>query len=318
MRILVTGGAGFIGSHFSERMLGRGHEVVCLDNFNDYYDPSVKRANLVRALRDPRYRLEEGDILDSGLLDRVFTGAPYDAVVHLAARAGVRPSILEPALYQKVNVEGTVNLLALASRLGVPKFIFASSSSVYGKNSKVPFSEDDPVDRPVSPYAATKRSGELLAYTFHALTGMSVSCLRFFTVYGPRQRPDMAIHKFTKMIAEGKEIPMFGDGTSRRDFTFIDDIVDGMERALERCAGYAVYNLGESNTIELRALIGLIEAAVGKPARIRALPEQPGDVPVTYADISKARRELGYDPRVPVGAGIPAFVRWFLRRDGEG
>ncbi len=316
--LLITGGAGFIGSHFSERMLDRGHTVVCLDNFNDYYDPAVKRRNIESLLkRTCGFRVIEGDILDADLVRRLFEENRFDAVIHLAARAGVRPSIQDPGLYQRVNLEGTVNLLESSVRHGVTRFLFASSSSVYGANTKVPFSEDDPVNRPVSPYAATKRAGELLAYTFHSLYGLSVHCLRFFTVYGPRQRPDMAIHKFTRLIAEGKEIPLFGNGTSRRDYTYIDDIIDGMERSLERCAGYALYNLGESQTIELQRLIGLIEGALGKKARIRFLENQPGDVPVTYADISKAGRELGYHPRTAIETGIPAFVDWFLNRSQQ-
>ena len=310
--VLVTGGAGFIGSHFSERLLQRGSAVICLDSFNDYYDPSVKRRNLESLLKRPdSYRLIEGDILDADLLKKLFAENRFDAVVHLAARAGVRPSIREPGLYQRVNLEGTVNLLEMSVKHGVPRFLFASSSSVYGANSKVPFSEEDPVNRPVSPYAATKRAGELLAYTFHSLYGLSVHCLRFFTVYGPRQRPDMAIHKFTRLIAEGKEIPLFGNGTSRRDYTFIDDIIDGMERSLERCKGYAIYNLGESQTIELLQLIRLLEKALGKKANLRFLADQPGDVPVTFADIVNARRDLGYDPKTPIERGIPAFIDWF-------
>jgi UDP-glucuronate 4-epimerase len=312
MRLLITGGAGFIGSHFSERMLERGHSMVCLDNFNDFYDPAIKRRNIQPLLTQPDYRLIEGDILDTTLLRRIFEGDRFDAVVHLAARAGVRPSIQEPGLYQRVNVEGTVNLLELSVKHRIPKFLFASSSSVYGKNSKVPFSENDPVNCPLSPYAATKCAGELLAYTFHVLYGMSVHCLRFFTVYGPRQRPDMAIHKFTRLIAEGKEIPLFSNGTSRRDYTFIFDILDGMEKSLERCNGYAIYNLGESRTIELRYLIGLIEQAMGKHAKVKFMPDQPGDVPITHADVSKARRELGYDPKVSIEDGIPRFIHWFL------
>jgi UDP-glucuronate 4-epimerase len=311
--LLITGGAGFIGSHFSERMLERGHTVVCLDNFNDYYDPAVKRRNIESLLkRTDGFRLIEGDILDAGLVRRLFEENRFDAVVHLAARAGVRPSIQEPGLYQRVNLEGTVNLLESSVHHGVTRFLFASSSSVYGANSKVPFSEDDPVNCPVSPYAATKRAGELLAYTFHSLYGLSVHCLRFFTVYGPRQRPDMAIHKFTRLIAEGKEIPLFGNGTSRRDYTYIDDIIDGMEKSLERCTGYSIYNLGESRTIELHRLIGLIEKALEKKAKLRFLDDQPGDVPVTYADISKAARELGYHPCTALEKGIPIFVDWFL------
>jgi UDP-glucuronate 4-epimerase len=318
MRVLVTGGAGFIGSHFSERLIARGHTVTCLDNFNTAYDPAIKRRNVAALTNHPAYRLVEGDILDGAMLSGLFGASAFDAVVHLAARAGVRPSIQEPALYQKVNVEGTVNLLESSVSNRVPKFVFASSSSVYGAEAHIPFSEDDRVDRPVSPYAATKRAGELLAYTFHALYGLSVHCLRFFTVYGPRQRPDMAIHKFTRLIAEGKEVPLYGDGSSRRDFTFISDVVDGLERSLERCSGYSIYNLGESQTVELKALIGLLEKAIGKQARIQALPDQPGDVPITYADISKARRELDYRPSVPIEAGIPVFVRWFLEQHGRG
>jgi UDP-glucuronate 4-epimerase len=312
--ILVTGGAGFIGSHFSERLVGRGCSVVCLDNFNDYYDPAIKRTNIESLLSHPdTYRLIEGDILDARLLQKLFEENRFDAIVHLAARAGVRPSIQEPGLYQRVNIEGTVNLLELSVKHGVPRFLFASSSSVYGANSKIPFSEEDSVNRPVSPYATTKRAGELLAYTFHSLYGLSVHCLRFFTVYGPRQRPDMAIHKFTRLIAEGKEIPLFGNGTSRRDYTFIDDIIDGVEKSLDRCKGYAVYNLGESRTIELLQLIRLLEKALGKKANLRFLADQPGDVPVTFADISNARRDLGYDPKTPIETGIPAFVDWFHR-----
>jgi UDP-glucuronate 4-epimerase len=311
MRLLITGGAGFIGSHFSERMIERGNSVVCLDNFNDYYDPVIKRRNVQPLVPHSNYSLVEGDILDAVFLRRLFDGERFDAVVHLAARAGVRPSIQEPGLYQKVNVEGTVNLLEMSVKHRIPRFLFASSSSVYGKNSKTPFSEDDPVNCPVSPYAATKRAGELLAYTFHALHGISVHCLRFFTVYGPRQRPDMAIHKFARLIAEGKEIPLFGNGSSRRDYTYISDIVDGMEKSLLHCSGYAVYNLGESRTTELRRLIEMIEQAMGRRASLKFLPDQPGDVPVTYADVSKARRELGYQPHVAMEEGIRQFIDWF-------
>jgi UDP-glucuronate 4-epimerase len=319
LRILITGGAGFIGSHFSERMVSRGHAVIALDNFNDYYDPAVKRRN-VKALAERgavMYRMIEGDILDAGTVGRIFTENRIDVVVHLAARAGVRPSIQEPALYQRVNVEGTAHLLEAAVKHGTRRFLFASSSSVYGANAKVPFSESDAVDGPLSPYASSKRAGELLAYTYHALYGLSVHCLRFFTVYGPRQRPDMAIHKFTRLIDEGREIPLFGDGTSRRDYTFYSDIMDGMEKSLERCQGYAIYNLGESRTIELRDLIGLIEEGIGKKANIKHLPDQPGDVPVTFADVSKAVRELDYAPKTPIEAGIRAFVDWYRETTGK-
>lgn len=312
IRILVTGGAGFIGSHFCERLLERGHEVVCIDNFDPFYDPELKRKNIASILSHPRYHLEEGDILDRTFLEKIFDQGPFEAIVHLAARAGVRPSIQNPGLYQKVNIEGTLNLLEFAARFKVPKFIFASSSSVYGKNNHLPFSEKDPADNPVSPYAATKRAGELLAYTYHVLYGISVHCLRFFTVYGPRQRPDMAIHRFTHWIATGKEIHLYGNGSARRDFTYISDILDGMEKSLFHCNGYEIYNLGESRTIDLLSLISLIENALNKKAKITRMPEQPGDVPITYADISKAQKDLGYAPKVPIEEGIVQFVEWYL------
>lgn len=316
LRILVTGGAGFIGSHFCERLLERGHKVVCIDNFDSFYDPELKRKNIANCLSHPHYQLMKGDILDRAFLEHIFASCPFDAVVHLAARAGVRPSIQSPSFYQKVNIEGSLNLLELAARHKIPKFIFASSSSVYGKNNHLPFSESDPVDQPISPYAATKKAGELLAYTYHVLYGISVHCLRFFTVYGPRQRPDMAIHQFTHRIFIGQEIPLYGDGSARRDFTYISDILDGMERSLLHCNGYAIYNLGESRTIDLLSLISLIERALNKKAKIAWMSEQPGDVPVTYADISKAQKELGYSPKVPIEEGIVKFVEWYLKTFG--
>jgi UDP-glucuronate 4-epimerase len=314
MRFLVTGGAGFIGSHFCERLIQNGYHVVCLDNFNSFYDPLIKRRNIQDIVKHPNYELIEGDILDFSLLERLFTEGHFDSVVHLAARAGVRPSIEQPRLYQKVNIEGTINLLELSARFNVTRFIMASSSSIYGNNKKVPFSEDDPVDSPVSPYAATKKACELLAFTYNSLYSLPVTCLRFFTVYGPRQRPDMAIHKFTRLIVKGEEIPMFGNGASRRDYTYITDILDGMEKAVEKCRGYQIYNLGESQTIDLRHLIQLLEDALKKPVKIKQLPEQPGDVMVTYADISRARKELGYDPGVSIQEGIPMFVNWYTRQ----
>ena len=312
MRLMVTGGAGFIGSHLCERMAGKEWEVVAVDNFNDYYDPRMKHRNVEGLGGNPRFLLIEGDILDRTLMEDVFRRYAFDAVVHLAARAGVRPSILDPLLYQRVNVEGTLQLLECSIRYGMPKFILASSSSVYGSNNPVPFREDADVDFPVSPYAATKRASEILAYTYHALHGIPVTCLRFFTVYGPRQRPDMAIHKFTRCVAEGKPIPMFGDGTSRRDYTYIDDILDGIEKSVERAEGYRIYNLGESRTVELGFLIRLIENALNRKAVIQRLGEQPGDVPVTHANIEKARRELDYRPHVSIEEGIPRFVDWFM------
>ncbi len=318
MHILLTGAAGFIGSHLAERLLAEGHTIVGLDDFNDFYDPARKRHNLAQVVNRDNFRLVEGDILDYPLLGQLFATESFDAIIHLAARAGVRPSIREPLLYQEVNCRGTNNLLEMARQHGVGVFLFASSSSVYGANKKIPFSEDDPVDCPVSPYAATKKAGELLCYTYHHLFGLSVSCLRFFTVYGPRQRPDMAIHKFTRLIDTGQKVPMFGDGSSRRDYTFITDIIDGVVAALQRCRGYAIYNLGESRTVELRYLISLISAALGKEALVERLPEQPGDVPITYADISRAQRALDYAPKVPIEEGIERFIAWYrTERDIE-
>ncbi len=310
-KILVTGGAGFIGSHLTERLLGDGCAVINVDNFNDYYDPNVKRRNIEPLLQKADYRLIEGEILDYAFLKDVFSREGINIVVHLAARAGVRPSIMQPRLYQEVNVAGTTNLLELSRQFGVEKFIFGSSSSVYGENKKVPFSEDDPVDHPISPYAASKKAGELICYTYHHLYALPTTCLRFFTVYGPRQRPDMAIHKFTRSIHNGGEIAMFGDGTSKRDYTFVSDIIEGICRAIEHCRGYHIYNLGESKTITLKELINLIAKCVGREPVIRELPLQAGDVPVTYADISKARNEIGFQPKVEMEQGIEAFVKWY-------
>lgn len=312
MRILVTGGAGFIGSHLCEKLLSDGHTVYCWDNFNDYYDPALKRKNLRGALNSPRFYLFEYDILDLPKLQKFFETHCPEIVVHLAARAGVRPSIQQPLLYEQVNVQGTIHLLELSRSFGVGKFIFASSSSVYGANTKVPFSESDNVDFPISPYAATKKAGELICYTYHKLYGLPITCLRFFTVYGPRQRPDMAIHKFARLMWEGKKIPVYGDGGSRRDYTYYTDILQGILASIERCRDYHIYNLGESNTVELLYLISLLEEALGCKAQIDFLPEQPGDVPITFADISKARRELDYAPKVPIEEGVRLFADWFL------
>ena len=308
---MVTGGAGFIGSHLCEKLIKGEHSVICLDNFNDYYDPAVKRRNIKLIESSPLYNLVECDILDLDAIQQLFKSSKIEVVIHLAARAGVRPSIEDPLLYQKVNVEGTTNLLEVSVKSDVAKFIMASSSSVYGKNKKIPFSEADPVDNPISPYAATKKACELIGHAFHSLYKLPVSCLRFFTVYGPRQRPDMAIHKFTKCINEGKEISMFGDGRSKRDYTYITDIIHGIEQSVKHCHSYHIYNLGESKTIELRSLIKLLEDTLGKRANILELPNQPGDVPVTYADITKAGMELGYNPHVSIEEGIKKFVDWF-------
>ena len=311
-KILLTGGAGFIGSHLTQALLADGYQIVCLDNFNDYYDPAIKRRNIAPFLSDSSYRLVEGDILNLGLLREIFQEYKFDVVVHLAARAGVRPSLAQPLLYQEVNVQGTTNLLEVSKDFSVKKFIFGSSSSVYGENKKVPFSEDDVVDFPISPYAATKKAGELICFTYHHLYRLPVTCLRFFTVYGPRQRPDMAIHKFTKWISQDQEISMYGAGDSRRDYTYISDIIDGIRKAMENCEGYHIYNLGESKTIDLSSLIHLIAESLGKEARIKQLPMQPGDVPITYASIDKARNEIGYNPKIDIENGIRRFVDWFI------
>jgi UDP-glucuronate 4-epimerase len=313
MKILVTGGAGFIGSTVSEKLLARGDEVVVIDCFDEFYDPSIKRNNIQKALKNQSYKLVEGDIRDLELLKTLFKREKFDRVFHLAARAGVRPSIIDPLLYEDVNVRGTMNLLEAAKENNLPGFIFASSSSVYGNNKKVPFSETDNVDNPVSPYAATKKACELISHTYHHLYNLNISCLRFFTVYGPRQRPEMAIHKFTRLIDQGKPVPMFGDGSSRRDYTYVDDIADGVLKAIDYNAEFEIFNIGESRTTELRRLIELIEKSLGKKANIEQFPDQPGDVQVTYADITKSKKILGYDPRTQVEEGVQKFVEWYTR-----
>ena len=313
MKFLITGGAGFIGSHLVDRLLQDGEEVICLDNFDDFYDPQIKRRNIASALKNKNFKLIQGDIRERGLLKQIFKDNEIDVVLHIAARAGVRPSIRDPVLYEEVNIRGTVNLLEAIRLNNVDKFIFASSSSVYGNCKNIPFSEDEKLDSPISPYAATKKAGELLCHTYHYLYGMSITCLRFFTVYGPRQRPEMAIHKFIQLIDKGKNISVFGDGTSKRDYTYITDIIDGVMKAVENCEGYEIYNLGESKTVELRELIGVIESNLNKKADIEQLPEQSGDMHVTYADISKAKKELGYDPKVRIDAGVKMFVEWYKR-----
>jgi UDP-glucuronate 4-epimerase len=312
-KILVTGGAGFIGSHLVERLLARGDTITVLDNFDAFYAPAIKRANAQTALQGPhrqQYILVEGDIRDHQAVDTVFARGAFDAVVHLAARAGVRPSIEDPVLYEDVNLKGTARLLEACRRHGVRRFLFGSSSSVYGDTTPAPFHEDARIDRPVSPYAATKAAGELQCHTYHHLFGLHVSCLRFFTVYGPRQRPEMAIHKFGRLILEGKPLPRFGDGRSERDYTYIDDILDGVVRALDRVDGYRIYNLGESRRVSLSLLIELLEKELGRKAIVEAMPDQPGDVKLTCADVSRARAELGYEPRVPIEEGIRRFAAW--------
>lgn len=312
-KVLLTGAAGFIGSHVAEALLARGDEVVGLDNFEESYSPDIKRRNVQRALGHPRYTAVEGDIRSAAAVEQAFADGPFDGVIHLAGRAGVRPSLLNPLGYAETNVSGTAVLLDAARRQGVGHFLFASSSSVYGARSTAPFRESDPVDVPASPYAATKRAGELLAATFHHLYDLPVACLRFFTVYGPRQRPDMAIHRFTRLIDADQEIEVYGDGHSERDYTFIDDIVDGVLRALDRPLGYRIYNLGTNRTIPLMALVDLISARLDRTPRIVLRPDQPGDVPLTYADISLASDELGYEPATKLEDGIAAFVDWYRR-----
>ena len=309
--VLVTGGAGFIGSHLVEALLGRGDRVVVLDNFDPFYDPALKRANLAGPLRNPRFELVEGDLLSDRDLDRTFATAEYDAVVHLAARAGVRPSIADPELYDRVNVVGTTRLLQRIAGRGVAHLVFASSSSVYGSTTRVPFSEEAPADRPSSPYAATKRAGELACYAFHEVHGVPVTSLRLFTVYGPRQRPEMAIHRFTRLLAAGQEVPIFGDGATRRDYTHVTDIVSGILAGLDHPGGYRLYNLGTTHTSRLDHVVQLIAGALGAPLRVRHEPAQHGDVPITHADIGRAERELNYRPRTSLEAGILAFVAWF-------
>lgn len=312
--ILVTGGAGFIGSHLVGRLLARGDRVTVLDEFNDYYDPRKKRANVAPWLGRQDFRLVEGDIRDAELVERLFAGdggQGFDAVVHLAARAGVRPSLEQPLLYEEVNCIGTLHLLEAARRHGPEVFIFGSSSSVYGINRKVPFSEDDPVDQPISPYATTKRSGELLCFNYHHLYGLKTACLRFFTVYGPAQRPEMAIHKFTDLLARGDKLPMFGRGDSRRDYTYVDDIVDGITAALDLAPGFEIFNLGGADTTSLQDLITWLAEELAVEPRIEYLPEQPGDVPITYADVTKAAQMLGYAPKVPIREGLRRFVAWY-------
>lgn len=312
VNFLVTGGAGFIGSHLCERLLLSGHAVWTLDDLNDFYDPQMKRHNLraLQSLAKP-FEFVQGDLTDRTVVNQLFADVKFDQVIHLAARAGVRPSLEKPALYQRVNVEGTVNLLEAARLKGVKKLTLASSSSVYGVNAKMPFSETDPIFTAISPYAASKLACEALGHVYHHTYGFDVAMLRFFTVYGPRQRPDLAIRKFTKLISEGKPIPVYGDGSSARDHTYVSDIVDGVMACLDREFGYEIFNLGESQTVTLSRLIELIENAVGKKAVIQRLPMQPGDVPVTFADISKARSRLGYAPKMKVEQGIPQFVEWF-------
>ncbi len=313
MNILVTGGAGFIGSHTVDRLLTQGAEVTVLDEFNDYYDPAIKRANV--AGFTGHVRVVEGDIRDRATVNRTFQEGKFEAVIHLAARAGVRPSIEDPELYLNTNIYGTHHLLEAAKQTGVPRFLFASSSSVYGINEKVPFSETDRIEQTISPYAMTKMCGEQMCSNYTNLYGLRTVCLRFFTVYGPRQRPDLAISKFTRLINDGLPVPRFGDGSTARDYTFCHDIVDGIMASLKYEGDpFDIFNLGGSQTTTLSELIIAVENALGKKAQIQSLPMQPGDVPRTFADVSKAHRLLGYAPHTPIAVGIPQFVEWYLAR----
>ncbi|MCK9329240.1 MAG: SDR family NAD(P)-dependent oxidoreductase [Candidatus Cloacimonetes bacterium] len=316
MKILVTGGAGFIGSHLCETLVKQHHKVICVDNFCDFYNPKIKENNLKELNKYPNFKFYNIDIRNVTELNAVFSKEPFDLMIHLAAMAGVRPSIENPQLYFDVNITGTVNLLEFCKKYNVKKIIFASSSSVYGNNHKVPFEESDPVDNPISPYAATKKSGELICHTYHTLYNMSIACLRFFTVYGPRQRPDLAIHKFTNMILNDEPIPVFGDGTTQRDYTYIDDILDGITKCIDYVFfgnKYQIFNLGESSTISLVEMISTIENTLNKKAKKNILPMQAGDVNRTFANISKSKKLLNYNPQTKFTEGIKKFIDWKLQ-----
>jgi UDP-glucuronate 4-epimerase len=311
MNILVTGAAGFIGSHVCEHFIEGGNSVIGIDNFDNFYARSFKELNLSGLKKNTQFQFHHTDIRDGRTLDKILSESNVEAVIHLAAKAGVRPSIDSIESYYDVNINGTVSLLEAMKKNKVKKMVFASSSSIYGNNPKVPFSETDIVDNPISPYASTKKSGELLCHVYHHLFDFDITCLRFFTVYGPRQRPDLAIHKFTRLIEEGNPIPFYGDGSTSRDYTYIDDIVKGIHCSLDHLSGYRVYNLGESKVITLKYLVEMIEQTLGKPAILKKLPLQQGDVNRTFADISKAKSEIGYNPKVDFQSGVQKFVKWF-------
>jgi len=318
MEILVTGGAGFIGSHLCERLIILGHSVSCIDNFDGFYNPQIKRANIKDIARSKDFRLFESDICDFDSLFRIISDISPDLIIHLAARAGVRPSIEDPALYERVNIAGTINILEACRKLKIERLMFASSSSVYGGNKDVPFSEEDPVDRPVSPYAATKKAGELICYTYHHLYDINIFCYRFFTVYGPRQRPEMAIHKFTRKIFNAQKIDIYGDGSSSRDYTYIDDIIDGLLNSIDIIKGYEIINLGNSKPTNIMDLIQMIESASGRKAEIAHEKDKPGDVHMTFADIAKAQNLLDYSPKTPIKEGVQKFIKWYDTKRQEG
>jgi UDP-glucuronate 4-epimerase len=309
-RVLVTGAAGFVGSTLVDRLLSEGREVLGLDSFDPFYPEAEKRRNLAGALAHPRFRLVRADIRDAAAVERSFAAGGFSGVVHLAALAGVRPSLARPAEYADVNVRGTAVLLEAAARHGRPRVVFASSSSVYGERASGPFCESDPVERPVSPYAATKRAGELLAHTFHHAHGLSVTCARIFTAYGPRQRPDLAVRKFAERMRRGEPVPIYGDGSSLRDFTYVDDLVEGLVRALDVELGFAILNLGAGRQLSVLEVVKVLERTLELPARIEWLPPEVGDVPRTWADVAAARAALGYAPRVPFEEGVLRFARW--------
>lgn len=327
MRILITGGAGFIGSHLAERLLLSGNDIVIIDNFNDFYNPALKRRNFSQVAdtavtSGQKLLLCEGDIRDSHFVTNIMAQEKPAAIIHLAAAAGVRPSIEDPLLYEEVNIKGTMNLLQAARTIGLKFFLFASSSSVYGNNIKTPFAESDPVDHPISPYAATKKAGELICHTYHHLYGINIACLRFFTVYGPRQRPDLAINKFVRLIDQGKQVPFYGDGCTSRDYTYIDDIVSGIEKAFQwiQCdqPRYDIFNLGGARPVELRHLLATIEHELGKKATLEQLPMQAGDVQLTFADVTKSEEMLGYRSVTRIEDGISEFIRWYRDMDAAG
>ena len=315
MKILVTGAAGFIGSHLVDRLLADGHQVFGLDNFNEFYDPQLKERNLSASADHPNFEMVRGDICDADLVHQSFAAFQPDRLVHLAAWAGVRPSIERPSIYSDVNLGGTVNLLQSCVKHGVKRICFASSSSVYGDRQRIPFSEDDDVSQPISPYAATKRSGELLAYTWHHLFKLHIHCLRFFTVYGPRQRPEMAIAKFVDLIDNDQPVDIYGDGHSARDYTYIDDIIDGLMQSIECVDGYGIYNLGNSVPTKLLDLVSLIGQSLGKEPILNFKPTQPGDVSITYADLTRSKNDLAYEPKTPMNIGISKYVDWYRLTD---